>query len=566
MKEFFNRERIRKSKKSQYIIYCILFLILFIPNFFTLLYAGDLHGNLKMSLSYLILSLFVWLLPLLFLNVKNYFRLGLFFFLFAPLEIGFVKVTGVPINIGLMESILNTNFLEAKEQIFSNLPTLYFLILILIFYCYLLTFVNENSLKRKWKIALFSIFLFLNVTLYYNMFSLLPNYLSFRDKLIDSFNNTTKKYEKVFPANVVLNTIYAINSNIKNKNFAKEIENFSFNAKQKSINSENEIYILVIGESARRHNFHLYGYPRETTPELEKIKNLIPFTNVNSTATLTLLSVPQIITRANPENFDLQFKEKTILDIFHEANYYTAWIGTQSLSTPVIKRLERVCNYNYVLKMDTSSGNFYDGDILKNIQKVIDEKSNKKKFIIIHSLGSHFRYSNRYPSNFEKFKPNISKSGYSNIGLEYKKELINSYDNSIFYTDYFLSSIIKKVQKANAVSGLIYLSDHGENLYDDNKNFSHGSEKPPKFEYKIPYLVWFSEKYKDLYPNKVEALKKNKDKKASSIATFYSLSDMANISYKHSEEEINKSIFNLNYKEPIKRKILNSKKEVITVE
>ncbi len=561
----FNKERIRNNQKSQFIIFVVLFLILFIPNIFTLFYATDLEGNPVMMISYIILSLVVWLLPLLFLEVKNFFRLGIFFFLLSPIEIGFVKNSGLPINIGLMETVFNTNFQEAKEQLLSNLPVLFFLILMFIIYCFLLSFLGKNSLTRKWKIGLFSSFVVINLLLFFNMFSILKAYIPMKDRLEVAYENTAKKYRKIFPANIITNAIVAFEARNIHKKFEKDIESFRFNAQQNHKNQEDEIYILVIGETARRHNFHLYGYERETTPELEKIKNIVPFSDVNSSATLTLLSIPQIITRANPDNFDLQYKEKTLLDAFHEAGFYTAWIGVQNISTAIVKRLQSVSDYTYFSKSDVSSGHFYDTDILKNVQEIIDDKTHKKKFIIIHTLGSHFRYSNRYPSGFEKFKPNINSSGYGNLGLEYKKELINSYDNTIFYTDYFLASIIKKVERTNSLSGLIYVSDHGENLYDDNKIAFHGGEKPTPFEYEIPYIIWFSDKYKNFYPEKTEALEKNKNKKASSTVTFYSLSDMANITYNNSEKEKDKSILNPNYKEPLKRKIITSKKEVMIV-
>lgn len=557
------RQKLKNDNKMQYIIYCIMFIILFIPNIFTLFYAADLNGNTVMSASYLLLSLIVWLFPLIFLNVKNFFRLGLLFLFLAPIEIGFVTTTGLPVNIGFMETVFNTNFQEAKEQLVSNIPFLVFYIVLIGVYCYLLTLIKKKKLSIKWRVGLLITFLVLNIGLFWNMYSILKTFIPKNEKLEVAFENTTKKYNKIFPANIIINTVYAIKTNNANKKFEKGIDNFQFKGKKISKNSDEEIYILVIGETARKHNFHLYGYDRKTTPELEKIENLVPYSDVNSTGTLTLISLPQIITRANPEQFDLQFKEKTILDLFHEAGFYTAWIGSQNISTSFVQRLKSVVDYSYFAKSDISSAQVYDGDILKNVQEVINDKKNNKKLIIIHSLGSHFRYSNRYPKEFEKFKPTISTSGYNNMGLKYKQELINSYDNSILYTDYFLSSLIKEVNKTKAVSGLIYLSDHGENLYDDNKTVFHGGEKPTHFEYEIPYLIWYSEQYQNLYPEKVTALKTNKDKKNSSTTTFYSMSDMANISYFNSEKERFKSIFNSKYKEPLQRKLLNSKKEVI---
>lgn len=565
-KKVINRALIKKDLKSQLLIHCILLLILLIPNFYTFFNATDLQNSLTLKFAYLGLSLLMWLLPLIIFNTKTYFRIAILFLLLSPLEIGFVKTTGIPTNIGFMESVFNSNSLEIKEQLSSNILELGLLGLIFIIYCYLLTYVDRINIPLKIKFYFILAFITINLVLFYSMYVLINKEINLKDRLETSLENTTKKYNKLFPTNFIINGFNAIKANESNKALAKEINNFTFNAREISPNNENEIYVLVIGETARRHNFHLYGYKKPTTPHLDKTENIIAFSNVNSAATLTIKSLPQIITRANPDQIDLQYKEKTILDAFKEAGYYTAWIGVQNISTPLVKRLKSVADYTYFTQSDISTGNFYDMDVLEKFNQIIDNKENKKKFIIIHTLGSHFRYSNRYTDDFEKFTPTISKSGYDNIGLDSKEKLINSYDNSILYTDYFLSSLINNVQKSNAISGILYLSDHGENLYDDNKTIFHGSENPTKFEYEIPYIIWHSNKYEDFYPLKVQAMRSNKDKKAASTSTFYSLLEMANISYDNSTKEIHKSLLNTGYKEPLKRKLVNSKNEIIVVD
>ena len=89
-----------------------MFVILFVPNIFTLFYASDLQGNPFMRISYLLFSMLIWLLPLIFFNFKNYFRLGFLVLLLSPVEIGFVKTTGLPANIGFLESKLKNNTIE----------------------------------------------------------------------------------------------------------------------------------------------------------------------------------------------------------------------------------------------------------------------------------------------------------------------------------------------------------------------------------------------------------------------------------------------------------------------
>jgi len=119
----------------------------------------------------------------------------------------------------------------------------------------------------------------------------------------------------------------------------------------------------------------------------------------------------------------------------------------------------------------------------------------------------------------------------------------------------------------DAKSFVFYLSDHGENLFDDSKNLSmHGSSTPTKYEYHIPYFIWTSERYRQTSKEKYESLHSNKDKKASSTSTFYTLLDMANIQYKDSSKELIHSLSNSGYQEPKERKLITGSKKIITIE
>ncbi|WP_353134796.1 phosphoethanolamine transferase, partial [Pseudopedobacter sp.] len=270
-----------------------------------------------------------------------------------------------------------------------------------------------------------------------------------------------------------------------------------------------------------------------------------------------------IITRATPDNLNLQFKEKTILDAFQEAGFYTAWISNQNAQQPIIKRLKEVADYSYFSKSEIDNNSPYDTDLIPNIKQALQNRS-KRKFIIIHTLGSHFRYSKRYPKSFEKFTPAIAKTGYENFDISNKTKFINAYDNSILFTDFFLHSLIKELEKINVISTLMYISDHGENLFDDkNELILHGTESPTKHEYHIPLFMWFSKGYQEKNTEKVNNLINNKDKKATSNSTFYTLLDIANIRYNSYEKEIHKSLSNINYREPIERKLINTSKKVI---
>ena len=139
-------------------------------------------------------------------------------------------------------------------------------------------------------------------------------------------------------------------------------------------------------------------------------------------------------------------------------------------------------------------------------------------------------------------------TGYKNLGFEDRQKIVNSYDNTILYTDFFLGSLISKLDRINKDAVLLFVADHGENLYDDNrKYFAHGTEVPTKYEYHIPYFIWYSDSYEKNNTQKIENLKKNLQAAASSTVTFYTLLDLANIKYKNSEIEISTSLASENY-------------------
>lgn len=555
--DFLNNKNIKK-----YLIVTMLFILLLLPNLYTLFYSHEMQKDFFLKFYYLLFSIFLWWFLLALIGNKFLFYLGWLPLLFSPIEIGFVRDVGMSISEGLIEALLSTDFNEAKEQITSNIGLLVVFFVICILYGYFLFRLGNFKMNKNWRLLIISLFFILNLGLVIKIYFVPYNALSFFDRIENSFQQAFQKYKKIYPINVFIsgNNLYQID--LERKKMEKGISMFSFQAKQKKKNSEPEIYVLVIGETARYYNFHLNGYKRETTPELEKLNNFISFSNVYSSSNLTSISVPQIITRANPENYNLQFKEKSIVDAFHEAGFYTAWIGNQSRLNPTINRLKDVVDYSYFTISELDGSDNFDNNLINQLRKVL-RNPQKKKFIVIHSLGSHFRYSNRYPKNFESFKPNIDPIGYDNINVENKQKFINSYDNSILYTDYFLSNVIKEINQPNNISAMIYLSDHGENLFDDGATVLHGTANPTKYEYHIPYFVWLSENYIHENPEQYENLIRNKNKKISSTSTFYTMLDMANIEYKNFQKEIHKSISSPSYSEPSKRTILNAEKKII---
>jgi glucan phosphoethanolaminetransferase (alkaline phosphatase superfamily) len=190
------------------------------------------------------------------------------------------------------------------------------------------------------------------------------------------------------------------------------------------------------------------------------------------------------------------------------------------------------------------------------------KKGDKKVLIVLHTLGSHFRYNFRYPPSYEIFKPSLKGSfDYNMISVKNKAMFVNTYDNSIVYTDFFLATTIQKLDSLNAVSALVYVADHGENLFDTPENIVlHGGSKFTKYDLHVPFFVWTSNKYNQLYPEKEENMIENKAKKLTSDNIFYSFLDIADITFP--EQDLSKSIASKQLKEDSTRYMIDTNMEV----
>lgn len=552
-----------KLLNREYIYSLLLFFILFTPNIYVLFYFQEIAGSFQMLTAYFCLSVLTWIFPFIFLPKKVFFGIGFLFLLFSPLEIIFVKSIGIPLTTGFMEAVYRTNSSETLEQFSSHIGFGILFLCLIATYIFLFFKIKNTYFHSKVRIAIAASFLIFNGVLFYKMYQIhASSERALTEKLDSALTSTLLKYNKIYPIDLVLNSYKTFLNIRKASLLANQIENFSFNAKSENDTDEEEIYVLIIGETARFANFHINGYNRDTTPNLDTIKNLLSFTDVYATANLTSISVPMLITRATPQDRSPQNKEKTILDAFKEAGYYTAWFANQNSEYPFINRLRKNVNLFKANQFDVNIRGYYDEEVIPKFETVLKKKE-KKKFIVIHSLGSHFRYTNRYPKEFEKFSPVMAEFGYNDYNLKNKKEIVNSYDNSIYYTDFFLSQIIESLKQTNKKAVLLYVSDHGENLYDDDKTIGHGTSKPTKYEYHIPYFIWYSKQYEERNNQKTEQLKKHLDSPSSSTVTFHTLLNLANISFADSNESQNQSLASEKYQIPEERVMINSEEKII---
>lgn len=334
--------------------------------------------------------------------------------------------------------------------------------------------------------------------------------------------------DDIYPANALYNLYFAINKAEKNHNYKSTSADFKFNAlKPAHPDGQREIYVLVVGETSRAMEWGLYGYERKTTPRMEKMEGLVHFTDVVTQSNNTHKSVPIILSAASAENYEVIYDEKSIVSAFKEAGFRTLVIANQNLTTSMIGAFYREADtFIDMSQFKTKSyASLHDAALLPYLQKELD-KTDQNLFVVIHTYGSHFNYHERYPKEFSFYKPDKAEG----IRASYKKELRNAYDNSIHYTDYVLGEIIDMLAKEEACSTLLYLSDHGEDIFDDNRHrYLHASPIPTYYQLHIPYVIWFSPAYRTSFPAKYEAAVRHRALPVSTNSVFHTVLDLAGV-------------------------------------
>lgn len=381
------------------------------------------------------------------------------------------------------------------------------------------------------------------------LFCLLASYL-----VVDGYRMRNQFY----PVNICYNLYLAFERNAASENYREASRDFKFDARSEHSATAPEVYVMVVGETARAHNFSLYGYPRNTNPLLSKTPGIKAFPNVTTQSNTTHKSVPMLLSAASAEDFERLFHEKGILAAFKEAGFHTVFISNQLPNHSFIDFLGEQADEHYFLKKeDASQGNHYDEDLLQKLDEILslaDASSSahyhyryRKLFVVLHSYGSHFNYQERYPRSFAYFKPDSR----SEAKPENRRDLLNAYDNTIRYTDYILHGIIERLQKWEGVqtktdgvygqptSAMLYTSDHGENIFDDERSlFLHAAPKASDYELHVPFIIWTSDGFSKQYPDILKALGENRSKQVqSSLSAFHTMLGIGGIQTRYRLDE-----------------------------
>jgi len=258
--------------------------------------------------------------------------------------------------------------------------------------------------------------------------------------------------------------------------------------------------VLVIGESTNRQRMSLYGYPRNTTPELDKLKDqLAIFDNVITPRPYTIEALQQVLTFADEQNPDLYLSTPSLVSVMKQAGFKTFWITNQQTMTKRNTMLttfsEQADEQVYLNNNRNQNSAQYDGDVIEPFNKALADAA-PRKLIVVHLLGTHMSYQYRYPPTFDKFK---DRQGVPAGVRDDQVPTYNSYDNAVLYNDFVVSSLIRDYAKTDPNGFLLYLSDHGEDVFDSagHSTLGRNENKPTAPMYTIPFMAWASPKWKE---------------------------------------------------------------------
>lgn len=315
--------------------------------------------------------------------------------------------------------------------------------------------------------------------------------------------------------------------------------------------SKKQIFVLVIGESTTRHRMGLYNYVRQTNPELSKIKEkLAVFNDVISPHTHTIPSLSKILTLNNYED-DKRLQTGTIVQLMNQSGFNTHWISNQKpvgVYENLITKIARASNKTHFLNTQNFYiKSLYDEVVLTPLEEVLKEEEGNL-FIVVHLLGTHVGYGNRFPNQFEVFSgkaPLIAnKIGDGN-------ESVNQYDNAILYNDKIIADIINLVKKEEVSSYVLYFSDHGEDVFQVNNQASHTETEGTYPMYDVPFVLWTSEEF-----DKKDHRNYNLSREYMLDDLIHSIADLSGIKFKSFEPQ--RSIFSDSFN--IRKRVIFNKK------
>ena len=310
--------------------------------------------------------------------------------------------------------------------------------------------------------------------------------------------------------------------------------------------------VLLVGESFSKFHSSLYGYEKETNPRLEKLrqdKALFVCENITSACVTTIPSMKSIMMSYIDSMCDSIEWHRclTLIEVMQKAGYRTYWLSNQSkrgFFDNEVGAYSDLCDRQfflgekYVFAGERENTKSYLDENLINVLDSFMRESVGKRMYILHLMGSHAGYNQRYPSDFSKFK----EADYIDSHLSSDKRiLLAEYDNSVLYNDSVVYELLRLFDKEDAI--VVYLSDHGEDVFrSSDKICTHAAEFDEQHKLvvkQIPMMFYTSQLFREKHPELQQRIEGAINRPYRTDSIMYTIMDIAGvetvngISYKH---------------------------------
>lgn len=298
----------------------------------------------------------------------------------------------------------------------------------------------------------------------------------------------------------ITRTIHSVIVSINLSNAYLQVSDICRNVVATKSSNNDPAIIVILGESYSYFHSSLYDYEKATNPLLQNellqgdltiFDNVIAPSDHTSAVMRSIFSVGDGL--SNTPLFPACFKNAGYRTIMYNNQYFIGEGERFFLSDLDIS--------SAMFSARNANGYAFDGNLVAAMNPV-----DSNSLCIIHLMGQHYSYEDRYPKEFKQFTADdYDKSKYT----DRQREFIAHYDNATLYNDYVIDQIIRKHEDKNCI--LIYFSDHGEEVFECRDYMGHGNAAHSPnidLQIKVPFMIWASDKYQQNYPDKMERIKR----------------------------------------------------------
>lgn len=410
----------------------------------------------------------------------------IFFYIFIQFTyIGYYMVAHSLLSINMMLALAQTNMKETMEFIQVNIPYLCIAAGVALLFClgwFLfrmsnLSFIKMNSVSIWERIAIMGLFAVnCGIAGLSAASTQIAHVMTETKETLDSFRD----YQKILESR-------------------KQLQIHDPVVLEQLKRVPDGVYVLVIGESLNRDHMNVYGYPRKNTPfqtaAARDTDHYVFFDNAYACYTQTVQVLTYALTEKSQYNDVSLTDAYSIIDMARAAGFKTTWISNQSRygvwDTP-IGAIGSTCDTQYwvneYIGTDVITKD-YDEVLVPYLRKV--DPQNRRQLIVIHLMGSHVSYWDRYPSSFYRYPVDMSKP------RDNAQVMNDEYDNSVLYNDYVLQGIINTAVHELSADGVLYFSDHGEQV---TARPGHNADMFDFTMVHIPFWAYISDQYQAVHP------------------------------------------------------------------